>query len=76
MPSISRKQIWNGLYRYSYEQKQLKFSDYPLWPIRNVSGNENNDVKYTTGTNIDIHEGANQADYLIGKSGYEYTGKT
>ena len=58
------------------KKTNVKFSDYPFWPIANVSSNENNVVKFKVGANIDIHEGANQADYLISKSGYEYTGKT
>ena len=56
------------------KKTNVKFSDYPFWPLTN--GNENVTVKFKAGSNIDIHEGANQADYLLGKNGYEYTGVT
>jgi hypothetical protein len=53
-----------------------KFTEVAYFPIANVGSNENTLVKYRTGTNFGIHEGANQPDYLQGKNGYEYTGKT
>jgi hypothetical protein len=54
----------------------VKFTEVPYFPIVNTSSNEATAVKYRAGTNFDIHEGANQADYLTSKNGYEYTGKT
>jgi hypothetical protein len=55
----------------------VKYTDLPYFPIANVSSNElTTTVKYRAGTGFGIHEGANQGDYLQGKNGYEYTGKT
>ena len=54
----------------------VKYTDVPYFPIANVNSNELTTVKYRAGTNFGIHEGANQGDYLQGKNGYEYTGKT
>jgi pterin-4a-carbinolamine dehydratase len=56
--------------------KDVKFTEVPYFPIKNISSNENTLVKYRAGTNFGLHEGANQADYLTSKNGYEYTGKT
>jgi hypothetical protein len=54
----------------------VKYTDVPYFPIANVNSNENTTVKYRAGTGFGIHEGANQGDYLQGKNGYEFTGKT
>ena len=54
----------------------VKYTDLPYFPIANVNSNELTTVKYRAGTGFGIHEGANQGDYLQGKNGYEYTGKT
>jgi hypothetical protein len=54
----------------------VKFTEVPYFPIVNTTSNEQTLVKFRTGTNFSLHEGANQADYLISKNGYEYTGKT
>jgi hypothetical protein len=54
----------------------VKFTEVPYFPIVNTGNNEQTTVKYRAGTNFGIHEGANQADYLISKNGYEFSGKT
>jgi pterin-4a-carbinolamine dehydratase len=54
----------------------IKFTEVPYFPIVNTNANENTLVKFRTGTNFSIHEGANQPDYLTSKNGYEYSGKT
>ena len=54
----------------------VKFTEVPYFPIVNTNSNENTTLKFRTGTNFSLHEGANQPDYLISKNGYEYTGKT
>ncbi len=55
----------------------VKYTALPYFPIANAGSiTENWLVSYRAGTNISIHEGANQADYLISRGGYEYTGKT
>jgi hypothetical protein len=55
----------------------VKYTTLPYFPIANTTaGNENTLVKFRAGTSFGIHEGANQADYLISKNGYEYKGKT
>lgn len=52
----------------------VKYTNVPYFPIVNLATNTT--VKFIAGTSFSIHEGANQADYLIGKNGYEYTGVT
>jgi hypothetical protein len=55
----------------------VKYTALPYFPIANTGSiTESWLVKYRTGTNFSIHDGANQANYLIGRAGYEYTGKT
>jgi hypothetical protein len=54
----------------------VKYTEVPYFPIVNTGNNEQTTLKIRAGTNFDIHEGANNPDFLIGKNGYEYSGKT